>query len=218
MATVISTRGFLPYILPHAPLVPAITAEFNLRLAAIEFCERTRCWRERFNQALTENGSIIVCPDYATVHAIERANWNTETPLTPCQFADLPPAYQSDPAGVPELITQIEPNMVVLYPFEPGNLDLILYLKPRSGRDFTRGGEPMEDYFNKVPDFLLTQHAESVAAGALARVLMMPDREWTDPGMASVYLDKFNQACDDNFSGNLTGQQRAPRRSRAQFL
>ena len=45
MTIPIQLTKFLPMVLPHVPECPHGVATFNLRLAAIEFCERTLCWR-----------------------------------------------------------------------------------------------------------------------------------------------------------------------------
>lgn len=212
----VSTREFLPYVLPNAPQVMALSAEFALRLAAIEYCERTRCWRHLVEQDFLTgaNGPAIVCPDYAAIHDIERATWDYERRLTPITWSDLPPAWATDPEAVPESITQSGPDTVTLYPFQPGHLSLSLYLKPRPERDFARTGLPMDDYFNQLPDLLLTQHAEAIGWGALARLLVIPERPYTDPNRAAYFQAQFNDRCDKNFDKNKMGQQRAPRRTR----
>ena len=214
MATMVSTAEFLPYVLPGAPKVSTLTAEFNVRLAAIEFCERTRIWRHMVDTNLTANSPIVVCPDYAAIHEIERAFWNNEYRLTPKSFTELPPGWESDQTAAPEIITQFEPDKVILYPFQAGNLTMSVFLKPRAGRNFVLSGSPMRDYYNQVPDFLLIQHAEAIGSGALARILVIPDQQWSNPTLAAYYLGRFNEACDRSFATNRAGQQRAPRRTR----
>jgi len=214
MATMVSTAEFLPYVLPGAPKVSALTAEFNVRLAAIEFCERTRIWRHMVDATLTQNAPVVVGPDYAAIHEIERAFWGNEYRLTPKAFTELPPGWETAQTAPPEIITQFEPDKVILYPFQPGRLTMSVFLKPRADRNFVLSGSPMRDYYNQVPDFLLNQHAEAIGCGALARVLVIPDHQWSNPDLAAYHRAQFNQACDRNFAINLAGQQRAPRRTR----
>lgn len=65
---------FLPMILPYAPGLPTMTAEHAVRLAAIEFCERTRCWRHAVDVVFSaDNHQAVVAPDYATIHQFEFA-------------------------------------------------------------------------------------------------------------------------------------------------
>ena len=54
---------FLHMVLPYAPGLPVMTAEHELRLAAIEFCERTRCWRHMIEVEFDdENAQAAIAP------------------------------------------------------------------------------------------------------------------------------------------------------------
>jgi hypothetical protein len=251
----IQVRRFLPLILPFAPGVPNMVAEFHTRMAAIEYCERTRCWRHIISiemdydlitgdgeeafwgdepalwgsdpafwgslEALGDTGGteVVVAPDYAAIHFIESAFWDGEVELTPTQYSKVLPSDRESISGPPRYITQVNPNTVTVYPFHPGTLDLTVFLKPRSGTDFTNDPQaPVEDFYNQVPDFLFIQHAEAIAAGALARLLAMPETRWQNPTMAAVYLNKFERYCDTAFSTPVVGQHRAPRRTRMRFV
>ena len=80
-------RDFLPLVIPNAIGVPDMVATFNLRLAAIEFCERTNCWRHIVSQTLTVNDPGIAVPGYATIHKIENASFG-DIDLTPIAYTD----------------------------------------------------------------------------------------------------------------------------------
>jgi len=225
MATV-SLSAFLPLVLPSAPGLPVMTAELQLRLAAIEFCERTRCWRHMINLTFTdENHQVPVAPDYAAIHDFEFAVFASDSiqnrVLTPTQFSEIAPGGLTLYEGcAPEHISQITPNTVTIFPFAPGVVSLSVFLKPRHGQDFANAANtlPLQDYFNQVPDFLLTQWGEAIAAGALARALMMPQKQWTEMKLAAAHLARFERYCDQHFSHNIIRQQRAPRRTRSQFF
>lgn len=206
---------FLPMVLPNAPGVPIPVAEFNLRLAAIEFCERTRCWRHVMTKALTGQTITVIAPAYAAIHEFEHAAWNEE-PLQPVQFSDIA-LEGTEPAdqGPPRYISQAKPDSVILFPpVTTGTLALSVFLKPRGGNEF--GGnpdDPLEDAFDRVPEFMHAQHGEAIAYGALARILAIPKQQYTNPQMAGFYMQRFNAAMDAKFSANMRGQQRAPRRT-----
>lgn len=142
-------------------------------------------------------------------------------PLAPTQYSDIAIEGLDLYAGsAPAHITQTAPGIVTIFPFAAGTVSLSVFLKPRHGQDFANPAntEAMQDYLNQVPDFLLTQWAEPIAAGALSRVLMIPGQQWTDPKMGAFRLQQFNNACDSHFSQNIVGQQRAPRRTRPNYL
>lgn len=227
MAMPIRLSEFLPYVLPHAPGCPAFVAESYLRMAAIEFCERTRCWRKISEFEMDEDRTIaLVAPYYAAIHEIEYASFGSENmpkaPLTPTQYSDLGERHRADleQEGPPRFITQVNPNSVTVFPLAPGTLEVSLFLKPRMGQDFAPGDDdnPVQDALDVVPDFLLTQWGEPIACGALSKLLLQPQVKWQDPERAAYYLQKFERACDRHFGQNLRGQHRAPRRTRFAFL
>lgn len=227
MTTTVRLSEFLPYVLPHAPGCPGIVAETYLRLAAIEFCERTRCWRKISEFQLSEDRTIaIAAPSYASIHEIEYASFSSEnapkTPLIPTQYSDIGERYRGylEQEGPPRYVTQVNPDSVTVFPLAPGTLEVSMFLKPRMGETFSASSadDPIQGEYNIAPDFLLTQWGQQIAWGALSKVLMQPQTRWTDPQAAGFYLQKFERACDRNFSHGIRGQQRAPRRTRIRFL
>lgn len=211
---------FLPLVMPHCATAPRPTVEQYLRLAAIEWCERTRCWRHAAQFAIDEANEVIVAPDYATVHEIETAYFNNTTPLSPTQFSSFSPDDFAD-QGSPQYITQSAPNTISILPFTAGTLNLSLFLKPRSGTEYgTNPADPLQDKYNVVPEHLFIQSAEAIAEGALARLLALPaeSAEWSNPKMAMYYRQRFDEACDRKFNSHIKGQHRARKRTRANWF
>jgi hypothetical protein len=228
MAAPIRLSEFLPYVMPQAPGCPSLVAESYLRMAAIEFCERTKCWRKISEIEIDDERTVaVVAPYYAAIHQIEFASFSSashpKSPLTPTQYSDIGERFRADmeeQAGPPRYITQVTPNTVTVFPLDAGTLEVSLFLKPRMGQDFAPGDndDPIQDTFNVVPDFLLTQWGEPIACGALSKLLLQPQTQWYDPNRAAYYLSKFERACDRHFAQGLKGQQRAPHRTRYRFL
>jgi hypothetical protein len=226
-ADVISLREFLPYIWLHVPGAPEITVQTYARMAAIEFCERSRCWRHMVEVTLTDQNHVaVVAPDYAAIHDFEFATFRPvddaqPRPLTPTQFSDVAPrGFDWQEGGAPQYITQASPNTATIFPFAPGLLSLSVFLKPRFGQDLAHPDRvgPLDDYYNRVPDFLLTQWGEAISSGAIAKLLVVPQQRWTDPKMAAAFLAKFERYCDGAFSSNIKGQHRAPPRARFSYV
>lgn len=219
MATV-ELSLFLGHVLPFAPGCPQHTAERALRAAAIEWCERTNGWRVIDSFDLTENRQAIVTPEYAVIHKIEEATFNG-LPLTPTAFTEARPDELSGEveAGDPLYLTQVGPNEVSVYPFAPGVLRLSMFLKPREDSLFGIDPEDsLKDAYNVVPAFMLSQHAERLSFGALARILAIPGQVFTNPQEAQRYRMMFDAACDGTSSASIKGQQRARLRTRPQWL
>ena len=228
MAGTIELAAFLPYVLRHLPGCPHFVAESYLRMAAIEFCERTRCWRKITTVDLTdENTEALVAPYHAAIHQIEYASFSSgshaKTPLTPTQYSDIAERHRADleQEGPPRYITQVNPNTVTVFPLTAGELEVSLFLKPRMGQEFAAPvtpDRPIADAFNIVPDFLLTQWGEAISDGALAKALLQPQTQWYDPQRAGYFEARFERACDSKFAQSLRGQQRAPKRTRFRFV
>lgn len=204
----------------HIAGCPRPTAERALRMAAIEFCEKTKAWRHVLNHTLTAQGPVIVAPTYATIHQIESATHEGNA-LTPIGFTAVDP----DPltglvaVGAPIYITQSSPNEVMIYPYSDGALRLSVFLKPRFGMLFgTDAADPMHDAYNIVPEFMLTQHGETIAHGALARLFAVPNEQWTDETRAAFYYGSFKERCAGAQASTFKGQQRAPLRTKPRWM
>lgn len=228
MVDTVRVSKFLPYVIPHAPGCPTFTAESAVRLAAIEFCEKARCWRHLDQIEIDDENTVaLVAPDYAAIHEIEFASFSNEStprqPLTPTQYSDIGERYRAsleDVDGAPRYITQVNPNSVTLFPFTAGTLEVSLFLKPRMGQSFvaSTADDPIQDEYDQVPAFLLTQWGEAIADGALSKLLLQPQTQWYDPNRAQYYMGRFMRACDSKFAQSLRGQHRAPKRTRFRFL
>lgn len=217
----IHLKQFLPRVLPYVPGCPEVLAVAHLRDAAIEFCERTKCWRAISSVALSANGQAMVTPSTATIHLIEEATWNG-LDLIPVQFTDISPDELTGTSNTspPRYITQIEPGKVQCYPFTTGGtLRISAFLKPRSDAIYnTDAANPFDDANAVVPDFIYQQDAESIASGAIARILAVPEHRFSNDEKSAYYRQAFNIACDHRFSRHMHGQQRAPIRVKGSYM
>lgn len=192
---------FLRFILPHATACPDPTAEDALLSAARDFCEATRCWRETDSFKVKGHDVEVVCvPPSAVLFEIEKASFDGRD-LERVSFADA----RFDRDGPPRQITQTQPNAVRLAPAGPGTLSISMFLKPALDADV-------------LPYFLFDQWGETLASGALARILVIPDQPFSNPQLAGYHAGIFQSAKDRNFNASVRGQQRAPRRSRSRYL
>lgn len=210
----------LPYILPKVPTAPLPFVEFQARLAVIEFCERTKCWRQIITTTLAANNRTLIASPTATIHEFEEVTLNGR-PLQPTQFTEAEPDELRGPqeAAQAKFVAQINPGQVSVYPFEAGTLRVSCFLKPRHGQSI--GGDPdnpLADAFNVLPAFMVTQYAEPLAAGALARILATERTDFFSPQMAAAYRAQFEDACNSHFSAHMKGQQRAPIRVKPRWM
>jgi len=204
-----SLDKFLPSVRPFAPGVPDPTAYANIRLAAIEFCERTRLWKWEDDYDVTASDcEQILTPAGSVLHDIEVVLFDGRE-LHPKATRDLDrlrPGWRTGDvgSGLPEFVTQIEQNTIRIVPQMDGHLYMCLRLKPsQDTRD--------------LPDFLADEYREVIGWGALSRLLVIPGQSYSNPDMAVFYANRFNAKLDSLVTKGSKGQQNAPKRSRASF-
>lgn len=207
--TMIRTQAFLPLIIPFVPKCPSFLVEQMVRFVAIDFCERSRAWRHVTTVPVTGPETVPVAPDTAAIHEIEFTEFEGKH-LTPIQFSVI----ASNAQGAPRYVAQASPNALIISPFTAGDLKVSMFLKPLASSEFgSDASDPMFDRFNVVPDFLLSIHGATIAAGALAKVLAIPDEPWSNAAEGLRYRTEFEMKADTAFRWNMRGQQRAPIRT-----
>lgn len=204
-----SLDDILPSIMPYAPGCALPTAYFAIRQAAIEFCERTRIWRfDDDFQVTTDDPDDLLAPYGAVVHEIEAA-WFGDRKLIPMTTAWLDANANGwrtgSISGEPTYITQTDPNTIRIVPRQAGTMRLSLLLKPSQDAD-------------ELPDFIIDQYRETIAHGALARILLIPNQSFTNVDMGSGFGMSFQTKLNALLSKGATGQQRAALRTRASFI
>lgn len=211
--------GLLPISRPMANGCPSFLLSQAARQAAVEFCERTRCWRHIMRFDAAECISSDVIPLEAVIWEIERASADGNA-LTPVQHTDA--TKDGVAVGTPRYISQVNPWGVLVHPFPetgPVNVEMSVFLKPRSdnivGIDVNN---PILDSLNVVPEWMMQQFGERLADGALSRVLMMEGERWYNPERAAYHRALFDSALNRNFRANLRGQQRAPVRMPTSYM
>lgn len=203
--------SFLPHIRPWAPGVPDPTAYKAIRQAAIEFCERTRLWRyeDDFDVTIEQCNDGIFTPNGAILHDIEVVLFDGRE-LIPSTTSDLDrheKGWRTGElgSGLPKYYTQMAPNNLILVPAMAGHVYLCLRLKP---------AKDCKD----LPDFIAAEYSEVIGWGALSRILTVPGQSYSNPELAVFYGNKFSEKLDRLSIKGVTGQQNAPKRSRARFF
>lgn len=220
MLPTVPCSEFLHLVIPQCPTCPDPIASHMVRRAAITFCEITKAWRHTGSQDIASNNETLIAPDHTTIHTIEQATLNGQA-LTPVMFLDSEPPQLTGimRSGMAEEISQVEPGVVQVNPFQAGTLRYSLTLKPRSDRLMgTFPADPLSDARDVLPAFIFDNHAETIAKGALSMILMIPRTSFTDPTKGMLYRQEFMDLCNSAHADARMGQQRAPRRNRVHWL
>ena len=205
----------LPRVLEKAAACPEPTAIRHLRDACIEFCRRTRVWRESDTFELSDDDDEALAPYERTqIYEISNAAFiapadpeddedaTEDTPLDPVTMDWLDkerPNWRTE-EGQPRYITQTGPNTVRIVPKAAGSLRLELILLPAIDAD-------------QVPDILIDNYSREIADGAIGSVLLLP-AEFGNAQLGALHAGLFEQALGRFGDRIPRGQQRAPRRTR----
>ena len=247
-----SLRSFLQIVNLYAADVATPVALVALRLAASEFCRRTRMWKEQITVTVTQNPFAVTFPN-AVIQAIDEATWTFAAPsaawlaanpgwaiafpywaaesaveglipqpgkLVPATVADLKDPQWDTRIGYPKKIVQVTPSEMMLWPFSPGSIDMLISVYPEEGGVYGANltGPSAQELQNMVPAFLFTDHAEAIAAGALKRILFMPGKSYTNASLATIFSGQFDQAIAKANVKAAKGIQRAPLRVTGQWM
>jgi hypothetical protein len=214
----------LPLIRQHVPGCPNPLIVQELRMSAIEFCERTKMWREEFNVTFDAQNHEITPLSYATIHEFETVDFydasGNSYPLRPVAFLESTVEDRDDGMeGAPYYITQPRPDTITLIPYGTGTVTIQAIMKPTARPRYgVSGGSTLQAIQNVFPTAFLDRYSETIATGALGRLMAMLGKRWSEPNMAAARLAMFRSELDALSTSNIRGQQRAKMRSAASWV
>jgi hypothetical protein len=213
----------LPLVRPHVAGCPNPLIVQELRMAAIEFCERTKMWRERKSVSIFRQDRAVTILDYAEIHEIESAEFNDGAgtyPLAPVPFVSTDAEDRDATTEArPIYITQSSLDTVSVVPFATGTLIVQAIMKPQSLPKYgVSGTTTLQAIQNVIPTVIASKYGETLAMGALARLLAIPGKRWGEPNLAMAKLTLFRAELDRLSNFNIHGQHRASARVRSSWV
>lgn len=207
MVQMLDIDDFLPEVMRYAPNASDFAAQRFIIQAARDICERCKVWRENDTLTITAPEMQGVCTiGDAAIVAIQSAKLG-ERVLEPVRVewldAELPNWATDTTEATALYVTQIRPDTIAVVPREAGTLTVRLALKP--SRNAT-----------SLPEFLLETYAEEIGRGAAARILIDPNSE--NPQLGLAHQQWFNEQLDRIAVRVAKGQQKAPLRTRGRYL
>lgn len=213
MAT--SFDSFLPYILPYAPGASDPVAYQALRDAAIDFCRRSLIVQRvaAQNVVATTQTYTVTVPTDMQFNRLLGVGWNgTWLPSVSPDDVENDTVLQGatigtnvPQSGSPQQYFQKTPTDVTfgLFPIPDTSLANGLTVKAAFIPTMT---------CTALEDVLFNDYAEALAAGALMRLVVMPNQPFTAPSMApaykAVYEAGVNEAKRQREHGKLTSNRR----------
>lgn len=187
-------------VLPELPGCANALAEAAIRNSVIAFCRESWCWRfstDAQNVIAGEPEYSIDTPAGASVAEVIQVTVEGERldPITP-ESAAL--------ANARGYVLNIDGNSITLYPTPdynaPNVLLMTVALAPRPAS-------------TSYPAWMFSRYNESLAAGAKARLMRMPQKPWSNPQQADLYEKQFHTATSGARADAVRGFVRAPMRT-----
>lgn len=210
-----SFDSFLPYILPNAPGCTDVMAYQALRNTAIDFCRRTDIDQsiQAVSVAATTEDYTLIVPTDKSFSRLMFAGWQgIELLLAPPPDVRLDTALRGvtigtaiPAAGSPKYAFNKTPTLatVSVYPIPDTSL--------ASGFTFKASWFPALTALT-LDDALYSDYAEVLAAGALARLVIMPSQLFTAPAAAAAFKDTYERGVQmakrQAFRGRMASNQR----------
>lgn len=199
---------FFPEVIPYALDVPEPQAIFAIRNACIDFCERTTMWREKFTADI-----VAGQPTYfvATPLDSRRASlitvWVDGRTYEPTGTDWLAAKYGFDYRSFDGLLGYYSEGL-------NGEIELagLPQLDLPAGLRGVQALVPTRDSDEVGLDYVYERWIETIAAGALARLMTTAGQPYYNPQAAMMYAAKFsagtNKAKAEVDGGNGRGRQR----------
>lgn len=181
----VSVDSFLRFVLPAAPTAAQISAERYIVDSAIEVCVKTGIWRETL--AVVENVAgqpdvTLSLPQDSQLIQITDLYFDGRhiEPVGPDSVQNEGDSWFEKTSSLPRGYFSTRPGVITLFPVPDVVADVRVSAKLAPSRDA-----------QELPDVLLNQYAETVAKGAIYRLLMEPNQAYSDPRKASFVQEEF---------------------------
>ena len=208
MATVKYT-DLLPEVLPNLaadPSEPVTVAA--IKRACIQFCRESWVWKalpdpadlvagETTYDLEARSGADVSAVINVTANGVPLKNRNS-----PWLDTELP-GWRTTRA-TPKYYTQVNTQQVIIAPVPDLNVT--------GGLVMTLAMQPSQKATG-LPDWLYNQYLYSLAHGALAYLMLMPGKAWTDRELGANYFKLFENAIADARADAESALGRAPVRS-----
>lgn len=182
--------NWFPDLAPQLKDCPNILMAHELRRAAQAFFKKTRAWKVVQPLVAVTAGDpdvdVALSDSMQELVQIEKA-WLDGQLLTPKTTAEMDAEFSDDwrlHTGTPTVFVQITPGALTLYPIPLANsvtgLKLLVSVRPSE----TATG---------LPDDLAIRFRDEIHTGAKARLMMQPDKSWSNPDLAGVAAAAFDK-------------------------
>lgn len=202
-----------PQVYPSVPGAPDVALLDAIRQASIEFAEKTHAWQDVLAGinivANTHTYTIPTVTDRASDGIVDA--WHDGQLLDPTS-PDVLTANETNwttMTGTPKWYYQPTQDVVRLVPNPTAALTAGLVLRVEFKPSQTA---------TTIPDHFYNHYAKDIANGAIAALLMVPDKPWTNFKLAVAKRLQFDEAIASANVRSAKGFTKAPKRAVSRFL
>ncbi len=194
----IPVTDFIREVMPFLPGVPEFEAEYRLKQAMREFCQRSKIWRQRNTTMVT---TVLGQQEYPAglPSGVELAGivsaWMGGT--------ELGIMFPGDEDNIPPGETADTPDIGVI------NFDtVILSALPQAAGVAVVGTIALapNEASTTCPAFLFDRWRDAIRDGCLARVMLQVGKPWSNPGQGVMHAVQFDDDCRE--ASNAAGPVR----------
>lgn len=208
MATMVAITLFVPEVKPYLVGCPEPMAIMHIRHAAIEFCEKSRYWREN----LTPINAVANTSSYTLAPPADALIWDVVSVRH--NGKELSSAIEDDITGN-DWRSQTATDARSWFAGERDNIRLVPTPSASGTANIdVRAVVKPSRTTNNLPKQLYDNYLEHIAAGAMARLMAIDNVEWSNPSMVARHENVFMAGVDKAAIEAAKGYNRAPLRTR----
>lgn len=200
-------REVLPFLAAN-PSNPV--TENMIKRAAIEFCAGSMVWKhipDAMDVDANEPVYDIDVPSGSEVSCVISVILNGD-PILPKSIDWLNnnvPTWNTTPSQ-PLYFAQTEPGQIILAPTPSDNV--------AAAMNITVALQPSQNS-TSFPKWIFSRFAYAIADGAVAKLMLIPNKPWTDLASGEYRLNQFNAAIASARATAAHGLNRAPIRTKS---
>lgn len=190
--------AFLSRVLPDVPGCPDVLATQAIMDAAIEIFDETHIWEVTSDPIRLSNLEDTYEPDAVTGARIGKIKkvWCGQREVifkTPSGLTDALPDWQTARSSEPTYYTSPDGVSVRVHPmpFSVNGATITILASYVPKDDMSGTTSPV------IPDALGMRYRDAIVAGAKARLMVVPERKWSNERLAGYYQTQFDNAKAD---------------------
>lgn len=208
MATMVAITLFVPEVKPYLVGCPEFLAITHIRHAAIEFCEKSRYWRENLtpiNAVANTSSYTLTPPTDALIWDVISVRHNGKELSSVIEDDITGNDWRSQTATDARSWFAGERDNIRLAPTPSAsgtaNIDARVVVKPSRTA-------------NNLPKQLYDNYLNAIASKAKSTLMAMPGETWSNPALVSYHENIFMDGVTKATIESAKGYNRAPLRTR----